>query len=160
MVYYGNYIHEENYMRLSTIKKKNDTFYYVIESLPGGSSRIYEVIGKHSELLKICDDPVQYAKNRVDEINKSMQKDIMIFNEYIDFSEPIPNNDLISSKSLTKNIGWLYLNEIIKSLEIDEFFKKIKGKQKYDLSSINRYLLINQILNPGSKLYAWENIDR
>lgn len=147
-------------MRLSTIKKKNDTFYYVIESLPGGSSRIYEVIGKHSELLKICDDPIQYAKNRVDEINESIQKDIMIFNESIDFSESLTNNDLISSKSLTKNIGWLYLNEIIKSLEIDEFFKKIKGKQKYDLSTMNRYLLINQILNPGSKMNAWENIDR
>ena len=60
-------------MRLSKIKKKNDTFYYVIESLPGGSTKIYEVIGKHSELLKITDDPLSYARKRVEEINNSLK---------------------------------------------------------------------------------------
>ena len=170
-------------MRLSKIRKKNDTFYYVIESLPGGSTKIYEVIGKHSELLKITDDPLSYARKRVEEINKSLKEDVMIFNEKIDFTEIIRlNNSLnranrmierlqseydekieesndIASKNTSKNIGWLYLDEIIKKFDLESFFLKHKGKQKYNLYDINKHLVVNQILNPGSKMNAWENID-
>ena len=146
-------------MRLSKIKKKNDTFYYVIESLPGGSTKIYEVIGKHSELLKITDDPLSYAKKRVEEINNSSKEDVMIFNEKIDFSEKIEESNDIASKNTSKNIGWLYLDEIIKKFDLESFFLKHKGKQKYNLYDINKHLVVNQILNPGSKMNAWENID-
>ena len=146
-------------MRLSKIKKKNDTFYYVIESLPGGSTKIYEVIGKHSELLKITDDPLSYAKKRVEEINNSSKEDVMIFNEKIDFSEMIEESNDIASKNTSKNIGWLYLDEIIKKFDLESFFLKHKGKQKYNLYDINKHLVVNQILNPGSKMNAWENID-
>ena len=146
-------------MRLSKIKKKNDTFYYVIESLPGGSTKIYEVIGKHSELLKITDDPLSYAKRRVEEINNSLKEDVMIFNEKIDFSEKIEESNDIASKNTSKNIGWLYLDEIIKKFDLESFFLKHKGKQKYNLYDINKHLVVNQILNPGSKMNAWESID-
>ena len=146
-------------MRLSKIKKKNDTFYYVIESLPGGSTKIYEVIGKHSELLKITDDPLSYARKRVEEINNSSKEDVMIFNEKIDFSEKIEESNDIASKNTSKNIGWLYLDEIIKKFDLESFFLKHKGKQKYNLYDINKHLVVNQILNPGSKMNAWENID-
>lgn len=146
-------------MRLSKIKKKNDTFYYVIESLSGGSTKIYEVIGKHSELLKITDDPLSYARKRVEEINNSSKEDVMIFNEKIDFSEKIEESNDIASKNTSKNIGWLYLDEIIKKFDLESFFLKHKGKQKYNLYDINKHLVVNQILNPGSKMNAWENID-
>ena len=146
-------------MRLSKIKKKNDTFYYVIESLPGGSTKIYEVIGKHSELLKITDDPLSYARKRVEEINNSLKEDVMIFNEKIDFSEKIEESNDIASKNTSKNIGWLYLDEIIKKFDLESFFLKHKGKQKYNLYDINKHLVVNQILNPGSKMNAWESID-
>ena len=146
-------------MRLSKIRKKNDTFYYVIESLPGGSTKIYEVIGKHSELLKITDDPLSYARKRVEEINNSLKEDVMIFNEKIDFSEKIEESNDIASKNTSKNIGWLYLDEIIKKFDLESFFLKHKGKQKYNLYDINKHLVVNQILNPGSKMNAWENID-
>ena len=157
MVYY--YCKDDYVMRLSKIKKKNDTFYYVIESLPGGSTKIYEVIGKHSELLKITDDPLSYAKKRVEEINNSSKEDVMIFNEKIDFSEKIEESNDIASKNTSKNIGWLYLDEIIKKFDLESFFLKHKGKQKYNLYDINKHLVVNQILNPGSKMNAWENID-
>lgn len=157
MVYY--YCKDDYVMRLSKIKKKNDTFYYVIESLPGGSTKIYEVIGKHSELLKITDDPLSYARKRVEEINKSLKEDVMIFNEKIDFSEKIEESNDIASKNTSKNIGWLYLDEIIKKFDLESFFLKHKGKQKYNLYDINKHLVVNQILNPGSKMNAWENID-
>ena len=157
MVYY--YCKDDYVMRLSKIKKKNDTFYYVIESLPGGSTKIYEVIGKHSELLKITDDPLSYARKRVEEINKSLKEDVMIFNEKIDFSEKIEESNDIASKNTSKNIGWLYLDEIIKKFDLESFFLKYKGKQKYNLYDINKHLVVNQILNPGSKMNAWENID-
>ena len=157
MVYY--YCKDDYVMRLSKIKKKNDTFYYVIESLPGGSTKIYEVIGKHSELLKITDDPLSYARKRVEEINNSSKEDVMIFNEKIDFSEKIEESNDIASKNTSKNIGWLYLDEIIKKFDLESFFLKHKGKQKYNLYDINKHLVVNQILNPGSKMNAWENID-
>lgn len=146
-------------MRLSRIKKKNDTFYYVIESLPGGSTKIYEVIGKHSELLKICDDPEAYARKRVEEINESLRNDVMVVNERVDFSQKLPSADSVSSKSTLKNVGWFYLKEIIDGLRIDSFFAAIQGKQKYSMDAVNTHLVVNQILKPGSKMRAWANID-
>lgn len=146
-------------MRLSKIRKKNDTFYYVIESLPGGSTRIYEVIGKHSELLKVCDDPEAFARNRVKEINDSLKSDVMVVNERVDFSERLPSADSVSSKSTSKNVGWLYLKEIVDELRLDSFFSKIQGKQRYDMAAVNTHLVVNQILKPGSKMRAWANID-
>lgn len=147
-------------MRLSKIRKKNDTFYYVIESLPGGSTRIYEVIGKHSELLKVCDDPEAFARGRVKEINDSLKSDVMVVNERVDFSERLPPSECPSSKGTSKNVGWLYLNEIIKRLRLDSFFSKVQGKQKYDMAAVNAHLVVSQILDPGSKMRAWGNIDR
>lgn len=147
-------------MRLSKIKKKNDTFYYVIKSLPGGSTRMHEVIGKRSELLRITDDPDAYARRRVDEINEALRSDVLLANEEIDFSEPLPESESTSSRATPKNVGWLYLDEIMRGLGIDGFLSSAKGKQRFDLGLINRHLVANQVLNPGSKLSAWANVGR
>lgn len=147
-------------MRLSKIRKKNDIFYYVIESLPGGSTRIYEVIGKHSDLLKACDDPEAFARRRVEEINDSLKRDVMVVNERVDFSERLPPSEEPSSEGTSKNVGWLYLNEIIKGLRLDSFFSGIQGKRKYDMGAVNTHLVVNQILDPGSKAHAWGNVGR
>lgn len=147
-------------MRLSVIKKKSDTFYYVIESLPGGSSRIYEKIGRHSDLLKVCDDPAAYARSRVAEINEAIKGEVMLVNEEVDFSERLPECDSPYSKPTVRNVGWLYLGEILDSLGVDRFFAGMRGKRKYDPGLINRFLVVNQTLSPGSKLSAWGNLGR
>lgn len=147
-------------MRLSKIKKKNDIFYYVIKSLPGGSTKIYEVIGKHSELLKVCDDPEAFAKRRVEEINDAIKSNLLVVNERVDFSERIPPSSDLSSRSTLRNIGWFYLRSIIGELQLDSFFSKIQGKQKYSMDAVNTHLVVNQILDPGSKMHAWGNIDK
>ena len=147
-------------MRLNIVRKKNDTFYYVIESLPNGSTRTYEKIGSHSYLLSLTDDPLSYAKKRVQEINESMKNEVMTFNEKVDFRDELPSSEATVSSSTVRNVGWLYLNEIYEKLGIDQFLGCVDTQRKYDLDAIDRHLVMNQILNPGSKLSAFGNLDR
>ena len=147
-------------MRLNIVRKKNDTFYYVIESLPNGSTRTYEKIGSHSSLLSLTDDPLSYAKNRVHEINESMKNEVMTFKEEVDFGDELPSSEATVSSSTVRNVGWLYLNELYEKLGIDQFLGCVDTQRKYDLDAIDRHLVMNQILNPGSKLSAFGNLDR
>lgn len=138
-------------MRLSKVKKKNDIYYYAIKSLPGGSTAIYEKIGRRSDLEREYGDAEAFAKRRVEEINRSIEHDVMVFNEEVDFTEKLDDSPSLASGSALKNIGWLYVNEVMDRLGIEGFFGGLRGKRKYDLGAINKNLVVNQILNPGSK---------
>ena len=67
-------------MRLSLVKSKNTTQFYVIESYRNANgkntSRIIEKLGNEQEVLKKSngEDPVAWAKNYVDKLNKEAMK--------------------------------------------------------------------------------------
>lgn len=146
-------------MRLSVKKSKNHIFYYVLESYRENGvvkSRTYEKIGRHDDLLKITDDPLKYAKNRVDEINRALRGNKLIANKEIDFSARL-EGDGPSSEKTSLNVGWLYLNEIAKGLRLRDYFASIEGKFKYDFPSIATYTLMARILKPASKLRDFKN---
>lgn len=146
-------------MRLSIKKSKNHIFYYVLESYRENGtvkSRTYEKIGKHDDLLKITDDPLQYAKNRVDEINQALKDNKLIANKEIDFSTKL-EGDSLSSEKTSLNVGWLYLNKIANDLHLKDYFASIEGKFKYDFPSIAIYTLMARILKPASKLKDYKN---
>jgi transposase len=58
-----------------------------------------------------------------------------------------------------KNIGYLLINSIYNDLGIDMFLNRIKSDSKieYDLNGLTKLYVINRILEPSSKLKAFEN---
>ena len=58
-----------------------------------------------------------------------------------------------------RNIGFLFLQSIYKSLGINQFLNQIKSTSKieYDLNGLVKLYVFNRILNPSSKLKAFEN---
>lgn len=150
-------------MRLNIKKSKNKIFYYALDAHREGKkivSNIAEKIGEHSELIKKgIEDPLQYAKDRVDELNSERKENKLSVNETYNFSEPLVV-DSISSKSTLKNIGWLYIHKIYEQLGIKTFLDSIDSKAKYDLNKITEYYVINRFLFPGSKREAFLNKDK
>ena len=149
-------------MRLSKSVSKNATSLYVIEStyIHGKSStRTVESLGTLEELSKIHDDPIAWAKAYIDELNKK-QKSEREKNQ--------ANSEVLiklnASKQIAKdtqyvfNGGYLFLQKIFYQLGINEICQQcqLDTKTKYNLTEILSCLVYNRILEPGSKLRAYE----
>lgn len=120
-------------------------------------------IGKHSELLKITDDPLKYAIGVVADYNEKEKNDNRITMEVnINFSERLKMTDDTVSKSLRKNIGHFYLQAVYQQLGIRDFLQKACEKKKitYDPDEILRFLTYARILEPDSKLGTYDHLDR
>lgn len=145
-------------MHLSVSKSKNKTFYYVIASFRDGnkvSSKRLLNIGEHSELLaKGIKDPLAYAKNIVEQMKLDKIDNILSLTNKYDFSQSL-DDSYIASSDLSKNIGWLYLNNIYDRLGLDNFFKSLSSREHYDANLITKYLTIDRILYPRSKLASF-----
>ena len=113
-------------MKIWYNRKSNDPTYFIQYGYRNGkktSTRNVAVIGKHSELLRITDDPLAYAKQKVTEYNEQMKDSKVTMEVKIDFDEKVrATNDLVSS-STSRNIGYLFLQAIYNDLAIDKFFK-------------------------------------
>ncbi len=141
-------------MRLSIVKKNNDTFYYILDSYRDGGkvvTKTYATIGKRSDLLAVCDDPDEYARRMVDEANEERRSNKLTVSKKIDFSEKVPGEGQASAKT-SLNVGWLYLRGLCRELRLDEFLPTIAGKARYDLASIILYMIGARVVRPGSKL--------
>ena len=154
-------------MRLSIVKKKNDTYYYILDSYRDSNNRKkvitkrIEKIGSHSKLLEQHDDPLAYAKSIVEQRNAERNKQKMSYQEDIDFNEKIntSNEDKNISVSLLRNVGWKYLKSVYDEYEIDKFFtNEMKGHIAYDPNSVNMMYTILRILDPKSKKATLESL--
>lgn len=149
-------------IKLTISQSKSDKYYYAQMSVRKGkkvSSETVKVIGKHSELLKITDDPEAYAKAEVAKLDEEYKNKRAPLNYTVDFSKKIePSNEIIS-KSTTKNIGYFFLQYIISELELRKYFSNLTADSKiqYDPYQIFRTLTYDRILFPGSKLRTWRN---
>ena len=150
-------------MKLNYDKKSKNPTYFIQHGIRNGkktTTRNVKVIGKHNDLLKITDDPLQYAKDMVKAYNDDIKNNKIKINISIDFDKQLSSSDKIS-KSLNINIGYLYLQKIYHDLKIRDFFDDIVSRTKitYDVNEINRFVTFDRILEPRSKLGTFKHLD-
>ena len=123
--------------------------------------KIFKRLGKHSELLLITDDPLEYAKNEVKKMNEEYRSGRSEFIVTMDFNERIPSTDSPCSNSTSLNIGYLYLKNIYAKLNLSDFFKSVSSDRKitYDCNKICQFLTYARTLDPASKYGTYDKLD-
>ena len=143
-------------MRLSLSKSKNATSLYVIKDVIEKNKRttkIVEKLGTLAELQKVHDDPIAWAKNYVDDLNKKekeQKREVLV--KY--------NQSALIKRNVQRafNGGYLFLQQLYHQLGLDKICKDISGKYKftYNLDSIFSRLIYGRILFPSSKLNTFQ----
>lgn len=151
-------------MKLYYDKRLKDPTYYIQQGFRNGkktTTKNIKRLGKHSELLLITDNPLEYAKNEVKKMNKEYRSGRSEFIVTMDFNERIPSTDSPCSNSTSLNIGYLYLKDIYAKLNLSDFFKSVSSDRKitYDCNKICQFLTYARILNPASKYGTYDKLD-
>lgn len=146
-------------MRLKINKSKNSINYYAIIDIKTKegkrSTKVYKKLGNAEEILKISngEEPLEWAKKQVAELKKAYEeKTLKIITEY-------SQNELLEkNKQHLFNGGYLFLQDIYYDLGLNKICKDISDKYriKYDLNSILASLIYTRIIEPSSKLSAYE----
>ncbi len=149
-------------IKLTISTSKSDKYYYAQMSVRKGkkvSSETVKVIGKHSELLQITNDPEAYARAEVEKLDEEYKNKKAPLSYSVDFSKKVEPTEALVSKSTSKNIGYFFLQYIISALKLRKYFSDLTAdsKIKYDSYQIFRTLTYDRILFPGSKLKTWRN---
>ena len=147
-------------MRLKINKSKNSINYYIITDVKTKngkrSTKVFKKLGNEQEILKVSDglSPLEWAQNQLDIVNKQLHdKQLKVT---ANFSQ---SNIIEKNKQLIFNAGYLFLQDIYYSLGLDKICKDISKKYriKYDLNSVLSNLIYTRIIEPSSKLSAFEN---
>lgn len=151
-------------MKLYYDKRLKDPTYYIQQGFRNGkktTTKNIKRLGKHSELLLITDDPLEYAKNEVKKMNEEYRSGRSEFVVTMDFNERIPSTDSPCSNSTSLNIGYLYLKDIYAKLNLSDFFKSVSSDRKitYDCNKICQFLTYARILDPASKYGTYDKLD-
>lgn len=151
-------------MKLYYDKRLKDPTYYIQQGFRNGkktTTKNIKRLGKHSELLLITDDPLEYAKNEVKKMNEEYRSGRSEFIVTMDFNKRIPSTDSPCSNSTSLNIGYLYLKDIYAKLNLSDFFKSVSSDRKitYDCNKICQFLTYARILDPASKYGTYDKLD-
>ena len=151
-------------MKLYYDKRLKDPTYYIQQGFRNGkktTTKNIKRLGKHSELLLITDDPLEYAKNEVKKMNEEYRSGRSEFVVTMDFNERIPSTDSPCSNSTSLNIGYLYLKDFYAKLNLSDFFKSVSSDRKitYDCNKICQFLTYARILDPASKYGTYDKLD-
>ena len=151
-------------MKLYYDKRLKDPTYYIQQGFRNGkktTTKNIKRLGKHSELLLITDDPLEYAKNEVKKMNEEYRSGRSEFIVTMDFNERIPSTDSLYSNSTSLNIGYLYLKDIYAKLNLSDFFKSVSSDRKitYDCNKICQFLTYARTLDPASKYGTYDKLD-
>lgn len=151
-------------MKLYYDKKSKDPTYFIQLGVRNGkktTTKNVARIGKHSELLKVTDDPLAYAKEQVEKYNEEYKKENKVsLGINISFSEKLKESGDVSSKDTSLNIGYFFLQKIYNDLKINDFFSKVTvgKKNEFDPDFVNRFLTYSRVLDPDSKLGTFQNL--
>lgn len=151
-------------MKLFYNKNAKDPIYYAQQGIRNGkktTTRNIRNFGRHSELLKITDDPLSYVKEEIRRMNEEYRVGRIEYDFKADFNERIERTDDEASASKNLNIGYFYLQEIMQHLKLKDFFSGITAgrKIKFDCYTIIRFLTYARILDPCSKYSTWEHLE-
>ena len=145
-------------MKLWYDRKSKDPTYFVQVGIRNGkktTTKNIARIGRHSELLKITDDPLSYAKEQIIKYNEEAKNNSQVTLELrISFTEKLKAADTAASSSRQLNIGYFFLQQLYHDLDIRSFFDTVTADSKitFDPNLVNRFLTCSRILDPDSKL--------
>lgn len=150
-------------LKLYYDKKSNNPTYFIQQGIRNGkktTTRNVKVIGKHNDLLKITDDPLEYAKQKVKEFNQEVNNNKLSIDVTIDFDKRLSSTGSVVAHSKNVNIGYFFLQSIYHDLKIKDFLDDMVShtKAKYDANLINRFLTFSRILEPRSKLGIFDHL--
>ena len=144
-------------------KSKNPTYFIQIGIRNGSKTTTKNIrrIGKHSELLAITSDPLEYAHKQVVALNREYQEGKIELSFKVDFNEKLAATVNVASKSTLLNTGYFILQRIYQDLGLRDFFQEIQNHLKitYDCNTINRFLTYARVLDPKSKHGTFDNLD-
>ena len=151
-------------MKLFYNKNSKDPIYYAQQGIRNGqktTTRNVKKFGKHSELLKITDDPLAYVKEEIQKMNEEYRVGKVDFSLSADFNERVPHTQEAASSSAWLNIGYFFLQDLMKGLKLKDFFreKALGRKVTFDCYTIHRFLTYARILDPLSKFATWHKLD-
>jgi hypothetical protein len=127
----------EVYMKLYYDKRLKDPTYYAQMGIRNGKKTTtvnVKKFGKHSELLRITEDPEAYVRAEIAKMNEEHRVGRVSYEIKADFNEKIPRSDEPASSSTGINIGYLFIQYIMSKLELKEFFKTITQGRKNTLT--------------------------
>lgn len=150
-------------MKLFYDKHAKDPTYYAQQGIRNGkktTTRNVRNFGKHSELLKITDDPLAYVKEEIQKMNEEYRVGKVTFNLTADFNERVRHSNDEASSSTWVNIGYFFLQYIMKDLKLKQFFRQKTDDRKitFDCYTISRFLTYARILDPASKHATWNRL--
>jgi transposase len=150
-------------MKLYYDRRAKDPIYYVQQGYRNGkktTTRNVAVVGKHSDLLKITDDPLAYARKEIEIRNRELGANKFSMEVKIDFDERLRANDAVASSSSQVNIGYFILQRLYRDLKLDVFFQRVtqEGKNTFNPNEINRFLTYARILDPDSKQGTFDSL--
>lgn len=152
-------------MKLSYNRNSKNPIYYISQSIRNGKKTTsFNVckIGKHSELLaQGIENPLEYAKSQVEKYNNSLLEEKVSYSIDINFEEKVSPSVENTSKSLSSNIGYFYLQYFYSKLKIKNLLNDISKDRKFNfnLNDITRFLVFDRILYPKSKLATVNNLN-
>ena len=151
-------------MKLFFDKKAKDPTYYAQQGIRNGkktTTRNVRNFGKHSELLKITDDPLTYVKQEIEKMNEEYRVGRVTYDYKVDFNERVEHTDDEASASKEQNIGYFYLQDVMCHLKLKEFFSEQTAGRRitFDCYTILRFLTYARILDPASKHSTWEDLE-
>ena len=146
-------------MRLSLVKSKNTTQFYVIKSYRDkngkNTSKIIEKLGNTEEVTRKAkgEDPIAWSKKYIEELNKAEKENNLKILIEKSTSTLIPKDE-----QNIFNCGYLFLEKLYYELGLNQICENISNKYKfeYDLNNILSRLLYGRIIFPASKLATQE----
>ena len=144
-------------MRLNIVESKNARQLYVIKSYRTetgkSTTKIVEKLGNYDELAKIHSDPIAWAKEYIEELNrKEKEKQLTVSVKFA------PSELINKDEQRLYEGGYLFLQKIYYELRLDYICHKIADKYKfeYNLNEIMSRLIYGRILSPSSKLSTFD----
>ena len=129
-------------MKVTYNKKAKDPTYYIQESYRNkdgkSTTRTVKILGKHSALLKITDDPLAYAREIAKKMTEEKKETITYTidpNQKVEWSE----------YSGIRRIGSLYLRIIFDRLQLDQFLVSIGDHHVQKSINVLELLVYNMV---------------